>query len=751
MINKYNTKIKKKVTARFVRIVISMLILSFALTLLLPSCGSKRYPADSLYVRVDGEKKVISAEIPVDEDVDKDNVYLFALDMWQSETELGSITPLAKARVTGDVARAEVKTGEQMAEMLCRGYLFAEKDADGDYSAITGRYYVSNPANAGPKAEDKGKTGRPTKGIIGSVSHILELNAGATVVTVDIGGLMKLSGGEDSIPYIWNGITYYADRKKVEALDKKIGDYSDSGIYVYLEIVQTSTRASLEGRLKDIVFDAPEGKKGYALNMTTRDGASRISGMFDFLAERYGKSGQAPAFIIGRKVNNMNDWYAGGPTAEKGVANYLSAVRSAYNILLSHNSEGRVYIAVDNNWVIAEPGNLPVKELLSSFNNLCASQGDFFWQVSAEANTSDLSDSSIWDDPLSTGRSDFLSPANIEMLTNQLSADLYRFEGGVRHMLLNRFTVGGNDEEARAASYAYAYYKCLDSGITDGLIYGQMHDGEDGSSTSGLYTAESDGVFPQPKKIALILRDIDDKNGETADFVSDLIGAKWDHLYRKFKDEVDHRTTYYGEGGSNHSNSDRESLADFRNGNDFGFRAAASGRYTELRYSEEWKRPVLYAYLDPLCPSDKSGVVSSGIDAEILRQTGYLGIISLVDATDSRAELSVRLSGLDSKGNEVVYMASAQVNTNSWVDVYFDIDDFIGDVECDTVSIAVLTRPLDTHSSILGLSLAGVVSEAPDKGEFPVWIIVVLIIAAAGAAITGFVYWFKKNYTFVRE
>ena len=30
-------------------------------------------------------------------------------------------------------------------------------------------------------------------------------------------------------------------------------------------------------------------------------------------------------------------------------------------------------------------------------------------------------------------------------------------------------------------------------------------------------------------------------------------------------------------------------------------------------------------------------------------------------------------------------------------------------------------------------------------------IIVVLIIAAAGAAITGFVYWFKKNYTFVRE
>ena len=198
-------------------------------------------------------------------------------------------------------------------------------------------------------------------------------------------------------------------------------------------MVQTKARTALDGKLKDIVFDAPEGKNGYALNMTSREGASRVCGIFDFLAERYGKSGQASAFIIGRKVNNINDWYAGGPTAEKGISNYLAAVRSAHNILLSHNPEGRVYIAVDNNWAIAEAGNFPVKDILSSFNNLCAAQGDFFWQISAEANTSDLSDSSIWDDPLSTGRSDFLSPANIEMLANQLSTEIYKFEGRKCH------------------------------------------------------------------------------------------------------------------------------------------------------------------------------------------------------------------------------------------------------------------------------------------------------------------------------
>ena len=307
------------------------------------------------------------------------------------------------------------------------------------------------------------------------------------------------------------------------------------------------------------------------------------------------------------------------------------------------------------------------------------------------------------------------------------------------------------DEVARAASYAYAYYKCLDSGIADGLIYAQVNDVDGVYPAAGLYTAEKDGSLAAPKEIALMLRDIDDENSDDTEFVSKLIGAKWDHLYRKFKGEVNRRTTYYGEGGSTHSNSDRESLADFKNGKDYGFKAAASGSYTELRYSEEWKRPVLYAFLNPECASDKAGVVSSGIDAEMLRETGYLGIISLVDATDSRARLSVRLSGYNSRGEEVVYMADAEVKTNSWVDVYFNVDDFIGDIDCDTVSIAILTSPLDTRSSVIGLSLAGVISEAPDKADFPMWIIVVLIVAAVIGAVVGFVYWFKRNYTFVRE
>ena len=117
MIKKNKTKMKISVTARFVCVLICALTLLSISVLSFASCGSKRFAADSLYIRVDGDKKVISAEIPIGEDVDKDNVYLFALDVWQSEADLGSIAPLAKAKVTPLTAPA-MKVIEKLAILL---------------------------------------------------------------------------------------------------------------------------------------------------------------------------------------------------------------------------------------------------------------------------------------------------------------------------------------------------------------------------------------------------------------------------------------------------------------------------------------------------------------------------------------------------------------------------------------------------------------------------------------------------------
>lgn len=734
-----NKKIPKRI-ATFVCAVLCLATVMSVCALSLVSCSDK-WSGESAYVQVSKGGESITARIPVGKDVDSKDVFLFGINIWESGADLSGAQPLTEAKIKGDEARAEIDVGGKLSEMLCKGYLFAKKEASGAYTPITGVYYVTNPRDSEKKVKgDEDSFPSNMKGAIGTVSQLLDLGASATAVTVNISELMSAEGGAGTVPYVWNGLTYYADRDALEALDKQIRDHTDAGIYVYLEIVQTTPAEELPERIKPIAFDAPAGKQGYALNMTNREGASRICGMLDLLAGRYGsggENGKASAFIIGRNVNNMSDWYAGSE-GESAVLNYARAVRAAYNILLSHTPSGRVYVSMGNNWNVADTGDLTVRDMMISFNNQVGTEGDFFWQMAVEANASDTSDSSIWDDPGAAGRSDFISPANIETVTNQLSTEMYKCGGKQRHVLLNRFFVGGTDENARAASYAYAYYKCLYAETVDGLLYGDVSD-------AGA------GLLGDGKKIAEVVTTIDDKNCTDLSFVSSLVGDKWDRIYKKHSKNADVRVTVYSSGGSDHSNDGASTVTDFSGGDIFGFKPAASSEYVELRYSDEKNRPALYAPLSPKGESDKAGVISSSLERKTLKEAGYLGITAKIDSPGSNAIVTLRLSGYDKKGTEYVFVGETAVNTNVWTDVYFDIEDFIDDIDGDTVTVAVTVCPKDGGGAADGLWLSEIVTEEPMKGGFPVWLIVVLISAAVIGGCTAFVMWFRKNYTFVRE
>ena len=745
MKNKANVN---KITKRIATFVCAVLCLSTIVSMCaisLVSCSSDKWAGESSYVNVSKDGETITAEIPVDSNADSKEVYLFGIDTWQTVTDLGDSQPLAEAKVKNETAKAKIEVGANLSEMLCKGYLFAKKESSGTYTPVTGVYYVTNPeeANEKDKKNDEAPVA-PVKGAIGSVSQLLDLGAGSTVVTVNISDLMCEEGGEGTIAYVWNGLTYYANRAAVEALDKEIRDYTDAGVFVYLEIVQTTHRSQLPDRIKSIAFETAEGKKGYALNMTDREGASRILGMLDLIAERYGRggdNGRANAFIMGRNVNNMNKWYAGSPDAEEGILNYSKAVRSAYNILLSHTASGKVYISVDNNWNVADASGLTVRDMMIGFNNQIGAEGDFFWQVAVEANASDGADSSIWDDPGAEGKADFISPANIENLVNQLSTGMYKCAGSQRHILLNRFAVGGTDENARSASYAYAYYKCLSNGTIDGLVYGDVTD-----ERSGLITARG-----EMSDMAKMVATIDDESIGDLSFVSSLIGEKWTKLYDKYSETAVIRSTVRKTSGNDHSNDGTAVLTDFSNGDMYGFKPSISAKYVELRYAEEKNGPALYAALDPDDAVDKAGVISSSLSKKALKDAGYLGISTMVESTGGEAVVTLRLSGYDKKNKEHVFVGETVIKTNEWTEVYFDIEDFIEEIDEDTVTVSVMTGSKGASDSVKGLWMSEIITEAPMKGGFPVWLIIVLISAAVIGGGVALVIWFRKNYTFVRE
>ena len=741
MKNKKRYEKTKKRIATFVCALVSLATVVSLCAVIFVSCGNGNVQKDSSFVRIKDGGKTISAAIPVEEGTDGDNLYLFAIDLWKDGIS-SSDKPVAEAKIKGGEARAEIEIDRNLSEMLCKGYQFARKLSEDAYTPITGVYYVTNPYDAS-ESEAKTETSM-TKGAIGSVSQLYEVGADATVVTVELGDLMASEYSDECIPYVWNGLTYYAAGEKLEELDKTLRLYTDAGIYVYLELVQTKAFSQLNGGVKNIVFEMLPGKSGYALNMTDPEGASRICGLFDLLAERYGnggENGKASAFIIGRNVNDMTAWYAGGPSGEQGIRNYIKAVRAAYNILLSHTADGRVYLAVNNGWNIANGNGSTVRDMLSSFNNLAGAEGDFFWQVAIEANASDISDSSIWDDSLASGKSNFVSPANIEVLGNQLSADIYKCDGKERRILLNRFVVGGFDEDARAASYAFAYYKCLSLGGVDSVIYGAMTDGDGTVAGCGLLT---EGGLER-KKIAEVVLGIDDRLETDLGFVSALVGSKWDYLFKKFANDAIVSCSVNMSGGSQHSNDETCTVTDFSNGDSFGFLPSEGAKFVELRYSEELERPVLYAALDSKTASGRAGILSSTVSSEVIEGVGYFGVVANIISYSNESVVTLRISGYDNAGVEHVYTANTTVPTNEWTTFYCGVEEFTKSVDADTVRVAVFAESAD------GIYLAELIAEAPDKAEFPTWIIVVLIILAVCGGLTAFVLWFRKNYTFVRE
>jgi hypothetical protein len=244
---------------------------------------------------------------------------------------------------------------------------------------------------------------------------------------------------------------------------------------------------------------------------------------------------------------------------------------------------------------------------------------------------------------------------------------------------------------------------------------------------------------------------IDDESAGSLSFVSSLVGEKWNKLYEKYSETSVVRSTQRKTSGNDHSNDGTATLTDFSNGDMYGFKPSISAKYVELRYAEEKNGPALYAALDSEGDGDKAGVISSSLSKKALKDAGYLGISAMVESTDGEAVVTLRLSGYDKKDKEHVFVGETVIKTNEWTEVYFDIEDFIEDIDEDTVTVAVMTDADGSSESEAGLWMSEIVTEAPMKGGFPVWLIIVLVSAAVIGGGVAFVLWFRKNYTFVKE
>jgi hypothetical protein len=719
------------------------MILAFGCALSLFACAKKEAkPESDYYAKLTGGGRKISVRAPVNNE--ERDVFLFAIDPWQSPSDLSDLEPLKKARVKNSVAEAKVSIKDfNLDEMVCKGYVFAMISEDEkSYAPVSSVYYVINPSllSKDGKAVDESALSSSIKGLIGTPSELMTLGATSTVVTVDLGKLLSDVGGVGRFSFIFNGLTCHVNEHEIEALDKQIKAYTEAGISVYLEIIQTSPASTLLSSMRSIAFEGVENAQGYAFNMKDRVGATIYCAALKLLCERYsgGEYGRADSFIIGRTVNNSS-YFADGLSFEESVKNYAMAVRMAYNLLLAHNKNGKVYISLGNNWNVAESGGHSAKDHLTAFAGIAEEGGDFFWQLCLEANASDASNSSIWNDSLAGDVGQFISPADLSLPITVLSGSSYKCNGMERNLILNRFAIGGGNDQAQAASYAYAYYTALKTGRVNALIYAGA---ADTATQSGLYS-EIGGVTTK-KLIAEVFEAVDNEEKKMPDYVSSLIGAKWEKIYPTQATVKTRKTT---EVAPAHP-SDREiisTIADFTNGQTLGF-VPVSASYTELHYDRSLDTNVFYAKLTPSSKTDGAGAITKNIDLDHFKDAGFLTVYTKVESPSESVRLQIRLSGYDKKGTEYVYTSETTLRSGEWSDLCFDVKKFIRNLDGDTLTLCV-TAYGDAES----LSISEIATEAPDKAEFPWWLVWTVVGILAFGGIVAFVIWFRKNYTFVRE
>ena len=199
-LNEMKTKLTFKKIATFVCAMLCLATVLSVCAVALVSCGSNGSAGDPVRIRTTPRGKTLVAEIPLTEENDSEEVYLFGINFWQDVSRLDECEPLAKAKVKKSVAKAEMDVSENLSEALCKGYVFAKK-GDSKYTPVTGVYYITNPRDADKKAKGvEGEFDEPIKGAYGTVSELLELGASSTVVTVNISELMRAEGGKGAIP-----------------------------------------------------------------------------------------------------------------------------------------------------------------------------------------------------------------------------------------------------------------------------------------------------------------------------------------------------------------------------------------------------------------------------------------------------------------------------------------------------------------------------------------------------------------------
>ncbi len=380
----------------------------------------------------------------------------------------------------------------------------------------------------------------------------------ATSITINMWlGFMRLTPSENSIPFEYNGKTYYADAKTIEGFDKTLQFVAQRNMIVSAIILIAPERGFADkaaGRLFEHPDFDPAGI--YTMpNMTTLESLNLYAAAIDFLASRYSrpdkKYGRVHHWIAHNEVDAGWVWTnAGIKTALRFMDIYIKSMRLLYYTARKYNPHAEVLITLTHYWQSRHNEYCyPSAQLLELLLDYTEAEGDFKWGVAHHPYPQSLFEPKAWLDTDATF--DYNTPLitfkNLEVLDAWIKHPRALYKGKEKRTLyLSEQNPNSKDyseqallEQAAGMAYAMKKLKACD-GIDAYQMHGWFDQRGEGGLRIGIRRFPDDEEDPSGRKPAwFVFQAFDtDREDEVFEFAKKIIGIDdWDQII--YKDPIE--------------------------------------------------------------------------------------------------------------------------------------------------------------------------------------------------------------------
>lgn len=699
---------KRSISIRRAVLFVAILII----TLIIPLSAAKESKNEITSIILNKKGTDISINITLEKEYAKEHknetLYVFELSPWQSTSDLSLIEPVTQFKVSEE-AKVSLTYINGNANRLYSKFLVAEKLSDGSYSIVTSAKYIENVEQLAENTEAYPTT-KSKKGIQAQViPDLQELGVRHTSINIPINEYIIGENNDSAASFVYGGQTYYINRAKFESLDHKVKSLTDSGMNVYFNFILTAPDENASDVVKSFYYDSiSSDAQSYALNTRNETAMKNFQAFLDYMASRYTRPDHAygfvPNFTLGFQLNDgrySNN--AGASSLSTSVYSYQTAFRVAYSAMLSHYSNGRVFISLGNNWNSAstEVGaaadssvDWSAKEYIDLFASAIRNSGDISWGLSINPYPSDKALTEFWLDEYATSSDStlFVTMKNLSVLTEYMHSDEMTFNGQVRNIIIGEFGVSGNSDSndsqsMQAAAYALAYYAVAQNEDIDAFIWHRQVDHSAEGLYYGLWTAMNGNVqFPLAKKtIHTVFSQIDtEKSADVTAFVKTLVGSGGFSLFMPDNVKYDQFNIRTVSTSKRTDESEFEKgfgekiLFDLTAGSICKFYPTDNFKYVELDSMSESEGTMLYARSADI-PTEYVGIGTVISDPEALLDARYITLELMVEAPENVAGMNVKLrmqNNGDVETNASVFEGEVILKPNEMQTISFNIKDF---------------------------------------------------------------------------